>query len=149
MQLVEQHVIDKKDPRFVVIDAAAFASKNLYNSANYEIRQAFIHEGKYLNYNEVQRRMQSHEAYKPLPAKVAQQVLKQLDQNWQSFFTARQAYEEDPSKFTGRPKLPKYKHKTEGRNILLYTIQAISKKGLKHGVQKDWTKVPKAGTFAL
>jgi hypothetical protein len=42
MQLVEQHVIDRNDPRFTVIDQAAFASKNLYNAALYELRQAFI-----------------------------------------------------------------------------------------------------------
>jgi len=134
MQLVEQHIISSKDPRFAVIDAAAFKSKNLYNAALYEIRQAFIHEGKYLNYNEMDRRMQSHEAYRALPAKVSQQILMLLANNWTSFFEAREAYEEDPSKFTGRPRLPKYKHKTEGRNILVYTIQAISKGGLKHGL---------------
>ena len=42
MQLTEQHVIDRSDPRYAVIDAAAFASKNLYNAALYEMRQAFI-----------------------------------------------------------------------------------------------------------
>ncbi len=46
MQLVEQHVIDKHDPRYAVIDEAAFKSKNLYNAALYELRQAFIHEGR-------------------------------------------------------------------------------------------------------
>lgn len=30
MQLVEQHVIHKGDSRYVTIDQAAFASKNLY-----------------------------------------------------------------------------------------------------------------------
>src|SRR5713101_4683213 len=134
MHLVEQHVIDRADPRFAIIDEAAFKSKNLYNAALYVIRQSFIHEGKYLNYNEMDRRMQSHEAYKALPAKVSQQILVLLDNNWTSFFEAREAYEEDPSKFTGRPKLPKYKHKTEGRNILVYTVQAISKRGLEHGL---------------
>ena len=138
MQLVEQHVIDRRDPRYAVIDEAAFKSKNLYNAANYEYRQAFIHEGRYLNYNEVQRRMQSHEAYKALPAKVSQQVLMVLDKNWKAFREALKAYYEDPSKFLGRPRLPKYKHKTEGRNILVYTIQAISrgKDGLKCGIIK-------------
>ena len=134
VKLVEQHVISKRDPRYAAIDAAAFASKNLYNAALYEIRQSFIHEGKYLNYNEIQRRMQSHEAYKALPAKVSQQILMVLDHNWKSFFEALKAYEQDPSKFLGRPKLPKYKHKTEGRNILVYTIQAMSRTGLKHGL---------------
>ncbi len=134
MQLVEQHCIDKRDPRYRVIDEAAFKSKNLYNAALYEVRQAFIHEGKYLNYSEMDKRMQSHAAYKALPAKVSQQVLVLLDKNWTAFFEARKAYEEDPSTFTGRPRLPKYKHKTEGRNILVYTIQAVSKRGLKQGL---------------
>jgi putative transposase len=63
VQLVEQHCIRKSDPRYAIIDDAAFKSKNLYNAGNYEYRQAFIHEGTYLNYHEVQKRMQSHEAY--------------------------------------------------------------------------------------
>ncbi len=134
MRLVEQHVISKRDPRYGVIDAAAFASKNLYNAALYEIRQAFFHDGTYLNYNEMDRRMQAHEAYKALPAKVSQQILMLLDKNWTSFKEGLKAYEESPSTFTGRPRLPRYKHKTEGRNILVYTIQAISRKGLKHGL---------------
>ena len=33
MQLVEQHVIGKSDPRYTTIDEAAFQSKNLYNAA--------------------------------------------------------------------------------------------------------------------
>src|SRR6266571_3197872 len=134
MQLVEKHVIDRNDPRYALIDAAAFKSKNLYNAGNYEVRQSYIHQGKYLNYNEVQKRLQSHEAYKALPAKVSQQVLMQLHHDWDSFFKARAVYEEDPSKFLGRPKLPKYKHKSEGRNMLVYTIQAISTRGLKRGL---------------
>src|SRR6266480_816199 len=98
MQLVEQHVIDRNDPRYTVIDAAAFASKNLYNAALYLVRQSFIGEHRYLNYHEVQKRMQSHEAYKALPAKVSQHVLMQLHHDWESFFKARAAFEEEPSK---------------------------------------------------
>src|SRR5260221_2213113 len=121
-----------------MIDEVAFKSKNLYNAALYEMRQAFIRHGVYLSYEEMNTRMQPHEAYKELPAKVSQQVLKQLAEVWKAFREAKAAYEEDPSKFTGRPRLPKYKHKTEGRNILVYTIQAISrgKKGLKRGIIK-------------
>ena len=134
MQLVEQHIINRNDPRFAMIDAAAFASKNLYNAANYELRQAFIHQGRFLSYNQLDKLMQSHEAYRALPAKVAQWVLKGLVDNWKSFREGRESYQCDPSKFTGRPQLPKYKHKTDGRNILVYTIQAISRKGLKQGL---------------
>ena len=48
MQLVEQTIISKSDPRFAAIDAASFAAKNLYNLALYEVRQSFLHEGIYL-----------------------------------------------------------------------------------------------------
>ena len=59
-----------------------------------------------------------------------------MAQNWKSFFEANKAYQETPDKFTGRPKLPKYKHKTQGRNLLVYTRQAISKTELKKGIVK-------------
>lgn len=131
MQLVEKHLIKKTDPRFAFIDRAAFASKNLYNAALYEIRQHYIFAGKYLNYNQMDKLMQKHETYRALPRKVSQQVLKLLDKNWQSFFAAKRAYEEDPSKFRGSPKLPGYKDKKEGRNVLVYTIQALSKPALR------------------
>ena len=134
MQLVERHTIKRADPRFTAIDRAAFASKNLYNAANYVVRQSFIHAGVYLNYHEMDRRMQDHEAYRALPAKVAQWVLRLLDKNWQSFFAALATWQEDPSKFLGRPKLPGYKDKQQGRNLLIYTIQALSAPALRDGV---------------
>jgi putative transposase len=126
MYFVEQHIIDRKDSRFAIIDDAAFKSKNLYNAALYEMRQSFIHHHVFLSYSEMDKRMQLYEAYKMLPAKVAQQVLKQLADAWKAFQEATMAYEKDPSLFTGRPKLPKYKHKVEGRNVLTYTLQALS-----------------------
>lgn len=126
MQLVERHVIKRADPRFLAIDRAAFASKNLYNAANYTVRQAYIYEGVYLDYHEMDRRMHGHEAYHALPAKVAQWVLRLLEQNWQSFFAALAAWKADPSRFLGRPKLPGYKDKQRGRNLSIYTIQALS-----------------------
>src|SRR5260221_5368762 len=134
MHLVEQHVIKRADPRFAAIDRAAFASKNLYYAANYELRQAFIFQGASLSSPEMQQRMKDHEAYKALPAKVAQQVLRVLDQNWQSCFAALEAWREDPSKFMGRPRLPRYKDKQQGRNLLVYTIQALSLPALRHGL---------------
>jgi putative transposase len=138
VQLVEQHCIGKSDPRYAIIDAAAFKSKNLYNAALYEMRRAFIFQGIYLSYEEMDKRMQPSDAYKALPAKVAQHVLKQLADAWKAFREAKASYEEDPSRFTGRPKLPKYKHKTEGRNILIYTMQAVSRanKSLERGIIK-------------
>ncbi len=136
MQLTERHIIKSTEHRFAQIDELAFKSKNLYNAANYVIRQSFLYGWGYVNYNEMNRLMKSHEAYKALPAKVSQQILMVLDKNWKSFFESVKAYKVDSSKFTGRPKLPKYKDKVKGRNLLVYTIQAISSKQLKKGIIK-------------
>ncbi|HEY7347337.1 MAG TPA: transposase [Ktedonobacterales bacterium] len=134
MQLVEQHVICRSDPRFAPIDAAAFAAKNLYNAANFLVRQSFIFEGRYLGYAALFHLLKRHEVYTALPCKVSNDILRQLDKNWRAFFAACEAYRADPNKFVGRPKLPKYKHKTKGRFLLIYDIQAISRRALARGI---------------
>lgn len=136
MQQVEQHIITRNHPYFAEIDAAAFASKNLYNLANYTIRQAFIHGGEWVRFNQLCKDLKTSDAYKCLPAKVSQWVLKVLDKNWTAFFAAIKEYAIHPDKFLGRPKLPKYKEKEEGRNVLTYTIQAMSAKLLRVGLVK-------------
>lgn len=50
----------------------------------------------------------------------SQQCLRLLDKNWTSFFRAIKEYNKNPNKYSGRPKLPKYKSKN-GRNILILT----------------------------
>lgn len=136
MQLVERHIIKRSHSFYKEIDEACFLSKNLYNQANYIIRQEYIKEKKYLNYNVIQKAMQKEESYKALPAKVSQQVLKLLDKNWVSYFRSIKDYKNNPKKYKGQPKLPKYKEKKEGRNVLVYTIQAISKRELSKGIVK-------------
>ena len=136
MQLVEKHIIDHKDPRYKAIDEVAFASKNLYNATLYIVRQIFILEGEYLNYNTMDQVMQKHEAYRGLPTKVAQEIVKQIHEAWVSYFEVCKEYREHPEKFTGRPKMPNYKDKASGRNLLTYNMQAVSrgKRTLDRGI---------------
>ncbi len=136
MRQVERHIVKETSPFWKQIDNLCFLSKNLYNYANYLIRQSFIFDKVYLGFNQVYHLVKEQPDYQALPRKVSQQVLRVLDKNWKSFFEANKAYQETPDKFTGNPKLPKYKHKTKGRNLLIYTIQAISKPGLKKGIVK-------------
>ncbi len=136
MRQVERHIVKENSPFWKQIDNLCFLSKNLYNYANYLIRQSFIFNNVYLGFNQVYHLVKDQPDYQALPRKVSQQVLRVLAQNWKSFFEANKAYQSNPDKFTGRPKLPKYKHKTQGRNLLIYTIQAISKPGLKKGIVK-------------
>ena len=74
------------------------------------------------------------EQYQALPAKVSQQVLRGLDRNWPSFFAASSEFKSHPDQFLVKPKIPGYKEQKKGRNLLVYTIQAISKVGLRQGL---------------
>ena len=131
MQLVEQHVIARTDRRYRPIDAMAFASKNLWNLANYHVRQSFLFQQHYLNNAALFHVLKETDAYRALPSKVANQVLLQLHHAWTAFFAAMDAYRAYPAKFTGRPKLPNYLHKTQGRNLLVFERGCIWKAELR------------------
>ena len=136
MKLVERHIITKQNKLFKEIDTLAFLSKNLYNAANYLIRQEFISNNKYLSNSEVYHLIKASVDYKALPAKVSNQVLRVLERNWKSFLAASREFKINPKKFLGKPKLPKYKDKIKGRNIVIYELGALSKPGLRNGLVK-------------
>ena len=136
MLVAERHIIKKGHRFWAEIDNLSWQSKNLYNSANYLIRQNFIYGHGYLTYNQMASLMKETEQYQALPAKVSQQVLRGLDRNWQSFFAASSEFKSHPDKFLGKPKIPGYKEPKKGRNLLVYTIQAISKVGIRQGLVK-------------
>ena len=131
MKRVEQHVIERSHPQFRAIDQLALASKNLWNLANYQVRQSFIFGHTYLSNTAIFHLIKHTDAYQALPAKVANQVLKQLHEAWQSFFEAMEVYREHPERFRGKPGLPKYLHKTRGRNLLVFELGCIWKAELR------------------
>ena len=131
MKLVEQHIIEKHDSRYGAIDAAAFAAKNLYNQATYQIRQAYIHEGQSLPYVDLFHRLKHLECYQGLPHKVSNSILIHIDKTWKGFRASLKEWNEHPEKFRGKPKIPGYKHKEHGRYLLIYDIQALGKRAYK------------------
>jgi transposase len=86
MRRVEQQVIEQSHPQFRVIDEMALASKNLWNLANYHVRQSFLFQQQYLNNTAIFHVVKQTDAYTLLPAKVANQVLLQLHQAWTAKF---------------------------------------------------------------
>ncbi|WP_293119750.1 transposase [Okeania sp. SIO1I7] len=134
MKLVERHIIQKNHRFYDEIDRLCFLSKNIYNYANYLVRQSFIFENNYRHYYDLQKTLSTQSDYQAIPAKVSQQILMILDRNWKSFLAANEVYLKNPSKFNARPRIPRYKNKITGRNIVVYTTQAISKRQLKQGI---------------
>ena len=129
VQRCEQVIINMNHPKFKVIDRQCFYSKNLYNEANYIIRQSFITSGTYIQCSEMNFNFKSHENYKLTFSQPANCTLRLLDKNWKSFFTAIKDWKKSPGKYLGMPKLPKYLPK-DGRflwmipnNQLLYDYE--------------------------
>lgn len=126
MNRVEKHIIKSNNKYYKMLDEYCFKSKNLYNYANYIIRQEFVNNGNWIRYNELDKIVKNKENdfdYRNMPlGSSAQQCLKLLDKNWKSFFASIKDYNNNPSKYLGRPKLPKYRPKN-GRNILILTNQ--------------------------
>ena len=131
MRRVEQQVIEQSHPHYRAIDVMAFSSKNLWNLTNYHVRQSFIVQKTYLNNSATFHLLKETEAYQALPSKVANQVLLQVHLAWKGFFEAMEVFHEHPEQFTGRPKLPKYLHKTQGRNLLVFELGCIWKAELR------------------
>jgi len=119
---VEQIQINKNHELWNYCNEICFAAKNLYNYANYIIRQEFIKNNKWIRYRKLNGILKEHETYKNPPAQTAQQTLRLLDRNWKSFFRAMKEWKKDKKKFNGRPKLPKYKKKN-GRSVAIFTNQ--------------------------
>ena len=133
MILTEKHIIKRSNSLiYNELDNLCFLSKNLYNSALYEIRQHFFQTKKYLNkFKLINKFTKEHQKdYIALPRKVSQQVIYQVDQNFKSFFSLVKN-----KKLYRKVKIPKYLNKND-RNILIYTNQAISKKLLKENLLK-------------
>ena len=107
-------------------------SKNLYNESNYMIRQEFIHNGKYIFYGDLYPEKRASENAIQLPAQTVQQILRNLDKNWKSFFKSIKEWKKHPEKYKAKPGLPKYKNK-DGEHMLVFTNQncKIKEGGIK------------------
>ena len=105
VQWIERHLIRKKHKLYNWCDEICLKSKNLYNQANYIVRQEFVKNKKWIRYNELDKMLKSLKNeeelinYKLLSTKVSQQVLMLLDKNWMSFFKAIKIWSKNKSKF--------------------------------------------------
>ena len=139
----------KKD--FDLLVKLCHNSKNLYNFANYVIRQAFtgktenieqfkdlISNERFISEFDLSKRLArlNQVDYRSLKTQVSQQVIKQVYKNYKSFFNAIKAYKKNRLKFNGCPKLPKYKDKN-GLNVVQFTNQCISFDKKDHYLKLD------------
>lgn len=131
IQQVEKHIIKKGHPYYTMFCEFTHQSKNLYNHANYLVRKEFLETGKWLRYQDLDKILRQdldYPDYTNMPAaQSAQQTLRLLDTNWKSFFKSIKDWSKNKEKYSGKPKLPKYKPK-DGKLVLIVTNQQIKQK---------------------
>ena len=110
-----------------MLDQLCLKSKNLYNYALYQIRQRYKETKKYLSYYDLNRALSAEDQidYRSLPyTQCAQQILMQIDKQYKSFYRAIRAIKLVKMKCK-KVRLPHYKDKEKGRNIVTYTNQCF------------------------
>ena len=137
---VEKHVIKSSCSYFSMLMDFCHKSKNLYNHANYIIRNKFTKENILVSYGELDKILKKdydYPDYQSMPtAQTAQQTLRLLCKNWKSFFTSIKDWKKHKDKYLGRPKLPKYLKK-DGQYILILTNQNCKLQNGKNQVSEN------------
>jgi putative transposase len=120
-----KHYPKKKDH---TLDELCVISNDLYNQANYVVKEELRTNKKWIRYNKldkimrVEKNLEGEVNYYKLKAQVAQQNLKLLDKNWKSYFKSIKDCKANSKKYKGKPRPPRFR-KTKDRNLLVYTNQ--------------------------
>ena len=139
MRQVERHWIKEGHALYPICDDLTFKAKNLYNAGLYQIRQSIFERNKcqeeekpsVLSWTELvsQFRKEKQGDMLALPSKVSTNILKTLGSTIHSYYQTLKCFHDKSNlSVTSKPQLPRYLHKTEGRYIVEFTNQTISKK---------------------
>ena len=139
MRQVERHWIKEGHSLYPICDDLTFKAKNLYNAGLYQIRQSIFERNKsqeeekpsVLSWTKLVSRFrkEKQDDMLSLPSKVSTNILKTLGSTIHSYYqTLKVFHDKSNSGVTSKPQLPRYLHKTEGRYVVEFTSQTISKK---------------------
>ncbi len=97
----------------------------IYDQSLYFQRQSYFktrQQGKIktYSYNELYKLVKNTDIYKKskLDGNIKQYVIRQVSTNWNNFIKSTITYKQNPSKFTSKPKMPKYLYKIKDWNII-------------------------------
>jgi putative transposase len=130
VKLVERHIVKNNK----AIEDICFKTARLYNFCNYYRRQVCFGTLEKFGEYELSSLLNEYkqEDFKSLPCSTAQQVIKLLFKNWNSYFKSIKDYNKNPSKYLGRPRIPKYID-PDGYYVCVFTTNQVK---LKSGYVK-------------
>ena len=117
---VEKQKIKNNHKKYEMLYKYAQLTNNLYNHTLFIVRQNYFKNKKedgnrkYIDYNKMYHVMKNTDVENRvnLPADTGNLVIKQVHQNWSSYFASIKEFKKNPSKFKGLPKHPGYNKKS-------------------------------------
>ena len=116
---------------FLILRELCHTAKNLTNQAIFNVRQQYFEQGRYLPYVKNYALLKSSENYKLLNSNMAQQILKEVDGSFRSFFSLLKLAKQGNYPFQAC-KLPKYLEKplfwTDGKDCRHSNVDKLDKR---------------------
>ena len=103
---LKQQVKHLRKKEFRNLKYLCHIAKNLKNQAIYNVRQHYFENKKHLSYNENYKMLKNSENYKKLNSNMAQQILKEVDESFKSFFALLKLSKN--GQYNNKIKLPNY-----------------------------------------
>ncbi|WP_308576415.1 transposase [uncultured Fusobacterium sp.] len=114
---VKQQLKHLSKEEYLSLRELSHTAKNLYNQAVYNIRQYYFQENKYLNYQKNNSLLKSSENYKTLNSNISQQILKEVDGSFKSFFGLLK--KKNKGMYNAKVKLPSYLPKNSFTTLVI------------------------------
>ena len=114
---VKQQLKHLSKEEYLSLKELSHTAKNLYNQAVYNIRQYYFQENKYLNYQKNNSLLKSSENYKTLNSNMSQQILKEIDGSFKSFFSLLK--KKNKGMYNAKVKLPSYLPKNSFTTLVI------------------------------
>ena len=114
---VKQQLKHLSKEEYLSLRELSHTAKNLYNQAVYNIRQYYFQENKYLNYQKNNSRLKNSDNYKTLNSNMSQQILKEVDGSFKSFFGLLK--KKSKGMYNGKVKLPSYLPKNSFTTLVI------------------------------
>ena len=124
---VKQQVKHLSKEDYIIIRELCHTAKNLVNEAIYKIRQYYFTEGEFLKYEKNYTLLKNSPNYKALNSNMAQQILKEVDGSFKSFFGLLKLAKHGKYAFTGC-KLPHYLPKDGYTTLIIGFVRLNSNK---------------------
>ena len=114
---VKQQLKHLSKEEYLSLRELSHTAKNLYNQAVYNVRQYYFQENKYLNYQKNNSLLKSSENYKTLNSNMSQQILKEVDGSFKSFFSLLK--KKNKGMYNAKVKLPSYLPKNSFTTLVI------------------------------